>query len=230
MIEIVKKAIQFILNPKDRIEKNLTFKKKIKNIVVLYIFNFVISLIIAILVRIVFDVESLIVDKVKNEWNLTKLILVGVLLVPICEELIFRLPLIFKPSYIAISSFIFSFILISAFCFQIVFFNLEDKVFLRLILSSMISLVIYSITIKYFNKINNFWKNNFRFIYYLSIGLFGVFHLGNYELTFFNLLLFPLIILPQLISGSLLGYVRIAYGFSYSCLFHMMFNVVPLMI
>lgn len=74
--------------------------------------------------------------------------------------------------------------------------------------------------------LDQFWKNNFRWILYISCFGFAWVHIFNYELTLEHLLLMPIITLPKLVSALCYGYVRVNYGFVYSFAIHICNNSV----
>jgi hypothetical protein len=79
-----------------------------------------------------------------------------------------------------------------------------------------------------FGRIDAFWRQHFRLIYYVSALSFGFWHLNNCaEVTVLHLALAPLITLPQIVLGFYQGYVRMTYGFWYAVGLHMMVNMGP---
>ncbi|KAB1160601.1 CPBP family intramembrane metalloprotease [Tenacibaculum aiptasiae] len=59
--------------------------------------------------------------------------------------------------------------------------------------------------------------------------MFTLIHIGNIKIIY-NIFLIPLLILPQFISGTIMGYLRIKYGFVFSVLFHMLNNFISMVI
>lgn len=68
----------------------------------------------------------------------------------------------------------------------------------------------------------------FPLLFYGSVGMFGLVHVSNY--THVPLLEYPLVTLPQLISGCLLGYTRMRYGFWYGVGQHGLHNLVCMLV
>jgi len=64
----------------------------------------------------------------------------------------------------------------------------------------------------------------FPFAFYCSFVLFGLIHLGNFEITPAVLLLSPLLVAPQTIMGVFLGYIRVRLGLSWAILLHASHN------
>jgi len=69
------------------------------------------------------------------------------------------------------------------------------------------------------------WKKHFRMIYYFSCVSFAWLHIFNFELNLINLLWLPILTLPQLFSATIAGYTRVAFGFQYPLLVHMITNM-----
>ncbi|MEM9091824.1 MAG: CPBP family intramembrane glutamic endopeptidase [Cyanobacteria bacterium P01_F01_bin.53] len=61
-----------------------------------------------------------------------------------------------------------------------------------------------------------------RIIFYLSALLFGVLHITNYDASVWALL--PLLVLPQFVVGLWLGFIRLRYGFRWAVLAHAFHN------
>lgn len=75
-------------------------------------------------------------------------------------------------------------------------------------------------------KVLNSWKNNYRFIFYFSAFCFGYAHIFNFGTLSTNVILFsPLLILPQFFMGSVAGYLRVRFGFIWSCALHFCHNL-----
>ncbi|PMD93110.1 hypothetical protein BWI97_18835 [Siphonobacter sp. BAB-5405] len=73
-----------------------------------------------------------------------------------------------------------------------------------------------------------FFSRIFPLLFYGSVLMFGFVHVSNY--THVPLLLYPLVTLPQLISGCLLGYTRMRYGFWYGVGQHGLHNLVCILV
>lgn len=72
--------------------------------------------------------------------------------------------------------------------------------------------------------LNDFWKNNFKWIYYASSVIFAWLHVLNFETNLINTLLMPILTLPQLLSGLIAGYLRVKFGFVYPLVLHICTN------
>lgn len=188
---------------------------------------FIVSIITAI-VRAFLHIEFRL-----NSIPLVYFWMINILLVPLMEEVAFRLPLVYSRENLCLSGLVISYLIISYFTGVS---PLEQKgIDFRFFLSAGVAVVVYlalwmdSIQ----KKIALFWADNERIIHYLLIGFFCMKHLDNYILTSKVLLLFPILLFPQFLSGIFLSFVRVRFGFNYSILLHMMINAIaylPLMI
>lgn len=225
----VKEIIRFIISP-DNKSKNLSIKEKLKSLIILFILEFIFLLFLMIFIRFFVDNENFAINKLKNNLSPFLIFLIGVLLVPFMEEIIFRLSLIFKPIFLAIASSLLFYVLLSKFYFKTNYLFLDSTLFLRLILTLIIGILVFIIASNFSNRLIIFWNNNFKWIFYISVIVFGFSHVYNYQIGTHDLIIVPFLVLPQLLGGVFLGFIRIKYGFVYGCIFHSCFNVLPMLI
>ena len=139
------------------------------------------------------------------------------ILAPIIEEVIFRLCLVFNPSYFAI---LFSILITS------IIYNLTS--FMPALISLLLLFIVfYFIAVHYKILINRFWNNYLGYLVYFSSLSFGLLHVGNYQIVgAFQLFIIPLLIFPQLVMGFLLSFVRLYYknGIVICVLVHIFMN------
>lgn len=154
-----------------------------------------------------------------KEINLTPWmkLLVGVILAPIYEEIIFRSLLKFKRINVVLFL-----ITISAFIlYYIIKSKIEVALFLSILLLCFISILIFYSR----NQIESFISSRFKYFFYATILLFGLLHTFNFTGNIYALLAFSFILGgPQLVLGYILGYIRMNHGLVYSILFHMIVN------
>jgi hypothetical protein len=128
------------------------------------------------------------------------------LVLPIIEELIFRLPL-----RISKANFITSFSII---IFMFLYKLCLSKVYLAISLSLILFLLLY-LNIKkesnFLNKLSIFFTKYFRVVFLLQALIFGFLHLINFKLDFKYFYLFPLFAISYISSGYFWGYIRVRY-------------------
>ena len=93
--------------------------------------------------------------------------------------------------------------------------------FLACVLAPFIEELLFRGPLLFFKK-----SPYFKYAYYLSVLLFGIVHVFNFEGGRQIYYLTPLLIAPQLIAGFFLGYIRVKFGLKWSILLHAAFNTV----
>jgi hypothetical protein len=136
------------------------------------------------------------------------------LILPVVEELIFRLPLrISKINFVTSFSLII-FLFLNKGCFS--------NIFLRLSISLVLFLILYIGIRKEFNFLkflSGFFTNHFWSIFYFQSLVFGFLHLTNYMLDFRYFFLFPFIAISYISKGCLFGYLRVRFTYGlYLCI------------
>jgi hypothetical protein len=144
--------------------------------------------------------------------NLT--IIKALLLLPIIEELIFRLPLKISKINFNISLSIIAFLLL----YKLIFSSIYLALFLSLILLMYLNFSIKERSV-FLNKLNFIFKKYFRTFFYSQAIIFGFLHLTNYRIDFKYFYLFPLFVAGYIATGCFWGYIRIRYKFGiYVCI------------
>lgn len=69
-------------------------------------------------------------------------------------------------------------------------------------------------------------RNSFRYAFYVSVALFGLTHISNFENLDGLYWAVPLLVLPQLCAGVFLGFIRVRHGLIWSILLHAAQNLV----
>jgi hypothetical protein len=128
-----------------------------------------------------------------------------ILLLPLLEELIFRLPLMISRINLAITFSLVSLVLLNNWGF--------NNLLLNLILA--LSFFVVSLYLikknKLIVKLNGILKNHFWKIFYTQALIFGFLHLTNFNIEVKYFYLFPLFAFSYFISGCIFGYLRVRY-------------------
>ena len=205
MINSIKETYQdflaFLKNPIEQPDPIQTRKQKAKRLFSLLIIDMAVMI---TLTPIMYGVEKLgLVDSEKheitkliNQYPISIIILLLVVIIPFIEELIFRLYLRFKYNYVAQSILLLSSVT-----------GAQNKSKLEIFLK-------------------NFWSKNFKAIFYLSAILFGYVHIFNFEYSTTILLLSPILVAPQFIIGLFLGYLRMKYNLILGYYMHAIHNAI----
>lgn len=169
-------------------------------------------------------------EKNRNSGYTFYLILLLVLLMPILEEIAYRLPLRrfdLKSTILAVSSACGLFIayLVSEYLWWPkghLFFFLTNLFYLISIIG--ILYVILNLFNGPISKLKIFWNKNPPKIIYLSVTLFTLLHIFNLNIEAKDLFFLPLILVHFLIEALAFSYLRIRLGLLYSIIMHVLIN------
>lgn len=214
--------LDFIFKPNPNLEKNSSLISKIKELlfvivclfISIYCFGFIeILLDLFIKESYGFSIRE-IINSSQNEFLKYKYSLLIILIFPLIEELIFRLPLNLKINNIFIS---------------ILGLNLLT-IYFNILLTILFYLIIFYLFIKkrqVFSKISLLIKKKYGYYYYFLCLLFSFLHIFNfYDSIPIKLhLVLPFYVMPQFLFALFSGYLRLRNGFLFSLLFHYLFNL-----
>lgn len=143
------------------------------------------------------------------------------LILPVIEELIFRLPLRISKTNLITSFSVIIFLFLNKWCIYNIYITLSCSLILFFLLHLCIK-----IESNFMNRITIFFTNHFWALFYFQALVFGFLHLTNYILDFRYFFLFPLFILSYIITGLLWGYLRTRYthGFYLCIASHIVIN------
>ena len=215
-----------MIHPDINLGTDQSLKETFKDVLFYVGFGFFLVGIIALITNEIISLENSINSILGDRNSVIRTFLVVVLLGPVIEESIFRLPLRFKPINLAIATTVLSWVFIGS--LNAIYGNKECIVFqiLCVLIAMPIGVLTLYIGKKYSEKLKIFWTNNFRFIFYASFVLFGLFHAANFDITSKNIIYLPIIILPWFIAGHINGFIRVKYGFIIGILYHVLNNLV----
>ncbi|MDO3695059.1 CPBP family intramembrane metalloprotease [Wenyingzhuangia sp. chi5] len=204
MIKLIKNSYRelflFLKKPVDKPDNNTTLNEKILKLFLILILDLVISTIIILLLSILekyglFSTENYKLELLKS-MSKSEVIILCIIVIPIIEELIFRLYLRYKNNYLLR-------LLVSL--FYITGRNRKNLIEKR---------------------IKKIWYSKYGYIFYFSAILFGFVHILNYDLNKNLLIFMPIITLPQIFVGILAGYLRVRFNLIWGYLLHAIHNLV----
>ena len=160
----------------------------------------------------VFDITSRI-----DQMSYYELVVQGLLVAPVVEELIFRVILrkgksnyyIFSMTCVVVS-------IITAYLHR---WDSTIIILIILLVGNVLMLLQYKGVVDIYDS------KQYRYLYFGSILAFGLLHIKNF--IFPNPLLWiisPLMVLPQIGLGFILSFIRVKYGIKYSIVFHLIVN------
>jgi uncharacterized protein len=217
---ILIELIRFLKNPNEE-QPNIKTQKRIVDFLILLFLTLVLCYGLMIVLQKFINPPA---NQI-NDLSFGKLLLFGLFLGPLFEELVFRLSLICSKLNLSISLSLSNTALIT---------TLLDIRLLTLFggFNFFVGLCICLIFLNQHPtahfRIEKFWKNHFAFVFYTSSIAFGLIHFTNYSLDGISALLVAILFsIPQMIGGLILGFVRIRLGFLPVVLMHILFNSVP---
>ncbi|SFT09344.1 CAAX protease self-immunity [Sphingobacterium wenxiniae] len=224
--QFISNFMAFVKSPKTSFAPKLTIQDKLAESLTLFLVKFIFSIAVASLIGTFYEPQNLTDKSMSERFTPIVFLLTGGIILPLFEEVMFRLSLIFKPIYVALSSACFGYY----FCTKLIFnsrLSLVDDTFgfrigTAILLGSLVFIVLNNQNVK--KRLQSLWVKKFDLIYYSSAILFGWLHILNFELSYLNLLLTPILTLPQLFSGLITGYLRLKFGFLYPLSFHILTN------
>ncbi|MDY8135969.1 CPBP family glutamic-type intramembrane protease [Aquimarina sp. 2201CG5-10] len=221
-----KKFIKYSIYPKPIETTTESALKKIKGTWVIFIIKTVLTIIVGIIVTSIYDPANKTSLRWQQEYSNYYIFFLSIILLPLLEEIAFRLSLKFKPLYLSLTIGVLSYYFLTKVVYKTSFSNTEVYIIHRALISIIIMLCSYFIVVqnKIKDKLQGFWKANFRWIFYFLCITFAWMHILNYGITLKHVLLLPLITLPKLISALSYGYIRMHFGFAYSLGLHMCWN------
>tara|TARA_R100001369_G_scaffold92861_1_gene140582 strand:+ start:771 stop:1517 length:747 start_codon:yes stop_codon:yes gene_type:complete len=224
---LIKNLIQFVSQPQYLPLKDLTVRNKIYDTLGLFLIKLVFSLLVANVLAVFYEPKNITDANMANRFTPLVYLLVGGVILPLYEEICFRLSLKFKPLYAAFTFTSLSYYLLTKAIYKTNLSLVDDTFYTRVLLSLFIGVIAYALMYrkKIAQKLAVLWENNIRWIYYLSCVLFAWLHIFNFELNLTNVLLLPIITLPQLFSATIAGYTRLSFGFKYPLFVHMGTNL-----
>lgn len=155
-----------------------------------------------------------------SDKSVSEMFIKAVLFAPLIEEGMFRLFL--KPKLNNLIGF-----LLLMFPSTLYLLFKENYIIFTIISSIELAFLIAILKNTYLIKLQKCIIKYFRFFFYLSILSFGFAHITNFtfpEINFWVIICTPLLVSPQIFMGSILGFIRMKYGFKHSVLLHTTIN------
>ncbi len=219
--------VDFIKSPQNKPSFQKSVTHKIYDTIGLFLIKVVFSITVASMLQFVYEPENLTSTSMAERFAPLTFLLVGGFILPLFEEITFRLSLRFNPIHLSLTAGAFAYYVLTKAVFKSRLSLVDDTFWHRIIAAIIIVSITYVVcTRKNVRSIlQQCWDRHFRLIYYLSCVSFAWLHIFNFELTLLNFLWLPLLTLPQLFSATIAGYTRVAFGFQYPLVVHMSTNI-----
>lgn len=195
---------KFLKKPSELFPSNQNFKSKVFSLFSILLLDILIAFFCMQLVQTIeyfgwFSMDKSLLLKALNKMSVRDIIIAVIIVIPLIEELLFRLYLKYKHNYLL------RFVLL-------IFYVLGKK------RKTQIE-----------NKIIGIWNNKYPYIFYFSALLFGFIHIFNFHVDYRILLLFPILTSAQISTGVLCAYLRLKYNLFWGYFLHALHNGIYLL-
>lgn len=227
-VSLFRDLFHFVKKPSLEEHTEKSTRLKVYDTIGLFIVKMVCMIPVILFFALIYDPENVQKASMSERFTPLMMFLVGGVVLPLVEEIAFRLSLRFKPIYLALSIAVFLYYFLTKAVFSTKISAIDDTFFLRAGLSLGFGVLLFPLLIYEMIKVKliRFWEVNFRWIYHVISVVFAWVHLSKYEIIWLNVLLLPILTLPQLMSALINGYTRVAFGFQYPLFFHITNNLI----
>ncbi|MEL6561901.1 MAG: hypothetical protein AAFQ94_27185 [Bacteroidota bacterium] len=227
---LFKDIVNFIKEPHSRPDLEKSIKWKVYDTVGLFILKMILLIPLLLFFAFIYDPEDIQSVSMSERFSPVVFLLIGGFILPLVEEVAFRLSLKFSPIYLSLSSSTLFYYFLTKAIFNTKISMVDESFTLRVSVAVAFGGILFLIlnikTVK--NHVTNFWNSQFQIIYYCSCLVFAWMHISKYEIIWVNILLLPIITLPQLFSAIIYGYSRVSFGFRYPLILHVTMNTIAL--
>lgn len=229
-ISLFKDVLSFIKTPHNQPDSEKSISLKICDTIGLFILKMILLIPLVLFFAFIYDPENVQSTNMAERFSPIALLFIGGLLLPLVEEIAFRLSLVFNSIYLSLSSSVLLYYLLTKAVFHTKISLVDESFVLRVSVAlSFGTLLFIILNLKTVNaKVAQFWHSHFRYIFYISCLVFAWMHISKYEFIWVNIILLPIITLPQLLSAIIYGYTRVSFGFKYPLLLHTSMNTIAI--
>ena len=229
-ISLLKDILNFLKNPHNEPDLEKSTKLKICDMIGLFILKMILLIPLLLFFALIYDPENIQSSNMAERFSPLALLLVGGLILPLIEEIAFRLSLVFNAINLSFSSGALMYYFLTKAIFHTKISAVNESFVLRLSIAVFFGVLIFFILkFKPVNEmVSKVWSSHFRYIFYVSCIVFAWLHISKYELIWMNILLLPVITLPQLLSAIIYGYSRVSFGFRYPLVLHVSMNTIAI--
>lgn len=142
---------------------------------------------------------------------------VGVVLVPLLEEAVFRYGLRFRRGYLV---FLFTMILLAIAGYAYAALPLAWALVALALLAALQALFLLKSSVIIEGFLRQKWTRIYKVVFYSVALIFGFIHVSNFEYSTALFILAPILVAPQILGGLLFGYMRVKHGFFWGYFLH----------
>jgi hypothetical protein len=167
-----------------------------------------------------------------KKLSVEAILLIGLIVAPLLEEAAFRLGLKFSRMNLAFSSAFLFYILVSRIT-KTSIYALEYNLLWKYVCTAAFLLGSFFLLgrKRVASYLGTFWRKRYALIYYASVMLFTLLHIGNLkDLKQYDLWIIPVLVLPQFYMAMVLSHVRVRTDLVHSVSLHSLMNILPVVI
>ncbi|MER2998040.1 hypothetical protein [Pontibacter populi] len=222
--------LSFLRKPTDSPETDMPTKGKLRELLNMIIIKALIAIVFSGLIWLIQELGLYKIDGHAMEGMLRnkpvwEIILLGIVLIPLLEEIIFRFGLRFRRGY-------FTFLLLVVLlAIGVYAFKMMPLMWaLTIIFLSSVLMVLYLIKAYAIGEfLERIWPRVYGMLFYgvaITFGLVHIFNYSDFDFTSLAVLLIPVLIGSQIWGGLSMGYMRVKYGFAWGFFLHAAHNAV----
>ena len=223
---LFKELLAFLKTPHLEACEAKPVRRKVYDTIGLYLIKAVALVPVVLFFALVYDPENVQSSSMAERFSPAVLLLLAGLVMPFFEEVGFRLSLVFRPAYLAMTSSVLLYYFLTKAVFSTKISMVDESFAVRVGASLVLGAMLFPLLNRkaVSERLAAFWTAHFRVIFYVVCVGFAWMHITKYEVTPLNVLLLPILTLPQLLSAVIYGYTRVAFGFAYPLLLHVTMN------
>ncbi|MGB1242877.1 MAG: hypothetical protein ACPG49_10170 [Chitinophagales bacterium] len=227
---LFKDIVGFVKQPHNQPNLEKSAKWKTYDTIGLFIVKMILLIPLILLFAVFEGPENIQKSNMAERFSPIALLVIGGMILPLVEEIAFRLSLVFHPIYFSLSSSALMYYFLTKAIFYTKISAVDESFATRVLIAIatgiFLSFILHIKVIK--EKMTKFWATHFRSIFYITCLIFAWMHITKYELIWLNVLLLPILTLPQLMSAIIYAYTRVSFGFKYPLFLHIAMNTVAI--
>lgn len=231
MLDTVRRLWKFALRPEPVQREHNVMEVKFPLLLQILLVHVMVLTLVALLLSLIYTNMGIQLQGRQQPWTSVAeqpflvLFVSLILIAPIKEEIVFRMPMVYSTGFVVVALAVFLFhygpmlVLLAGLNLQQALALLAVIVLVAVVCCSQESLR---------SLARRVWQNHFGLVFYAFTILFALMHLLNYYGLSLPHYLLPLLVLPQLIGGIFLGYTRLRLGLAWAIGQHMFNNALIL--
>lgn len=173
------------------------------------------------------EIESVLIQEYFEKTPFLLIFTLMVLIGPVKEEIIFRLPLIYSKGFVLVAFAVFVYnygpVVSTA-------FSATPLQFILCLVAAGLIATAFLFSRRAQASMYLLWKRHYTLVFYTITALFAMLHLVNYQHESISLVFLLVLIVPKFVGGVFLGYTRLRLGLGWAIAQHMFHNLVAILL